>query len=142
MKNVIVRTGYAIAIGVAILLTTMTASAATVAEFQVPFQFFLGENLLPAGTYTVSVDTATNRFDMVSTEAAARVFLTRSTPRRNAGTETATLVFYRYGKTHVLRSVWKPGSSSGLSLPGSKIEREMTSMAAAPEIVSIGASAK
>jgi hypothetical protein len=142
MRNVIVTTAYVIAISIAVLLTVNTANAATVAEFQIPFHFFVGEKALPAGVYTVSLDNATNRFDMVSPEAVARVFLTGSTPRRNVVTDTGTLVFYRYGKTHVLRSFWTPGSSSGQNLPGSAILREMTNVAALPEIVSIGATSK
>ncbi len=67
MKNLTLKTSLRIAMGVLVLLSVTTASAATDGRFNIPFQFLMGDKVLPAGDYNVKIDTAeqTDRIDFL-----------------------------------------------------------------------------
>jgi hypothetical protein len=139
MKNLISKTTLRIALGLVVLLSVTTASAETAGRFQIPFQFLMGDKVLPAGDYKVTVDTANMRIQLSGWEGSASVYLTANSPNRTA-TDTGKLVFNKYGRILVLREMWKSGSSHGHELTTSKAEREIARQAGTSstlEIVSI-----
>jgi hypothetical protein len=108
MKNLISKTTVRIALGLVVLLSVTTASAETVGRFQIPFQFLMGDKVLPAGDYKVKIDTANMRIQLASWEDSASVNLTANTPHRVAA-DTGKLVFHKYGRVLVLREMWRSG---------------------------------
>jgi hypothetical protein len=139
MKNLIAKTSLRIAMGVVVLLSVTTASAETVGRFQVPFQFLMGDKVLPAGDYKVKIDTANMKIQLSSWEGSGSVNLTANTPHR-AVTNTGKLVFHKYGRVLALREMWRSGANYGHELTTSKAEREIAERAGAHstfEIVSI-----
>jgi hypothetical protein len=139
MKNLITKTTLRIALGLVVLLSVTTASAETVGRFQVPFQFLMGEKVLPAGDYKVNIDTANMRIQLASWEGSASVYLTANSLDR-ATVDTGKLVFHKYGRVLVLREMWRSGSNHGHELTVSKAEREVAKQAGASstlEVVSI-----
>jgi hypothetical protein len=129
MKNLMMKTGLRIATGLVLLLSAATASADTVGRFQIPFEFLMGDKLLPAGDYKVTLDTANGRLQLSSWEGSAAVNLSANTPHR-AATDTGKLVFRKYGRVLVLREMWRYGASYGHELITSKAEKEIAQKAA------------
>ena len=139
MKNLITKTTLRITMGLVALLSVTTASAETVGRFQIPFQFLMGDKVLPAGDYKVKIDTANMKIQLSSWEGSASVNLTANTPHRVAA-DTGKLVFHKYGRVLVLREMWRSGGHYGHELTTSKAEREIAKQAGAHstfEIVSI-----
>ena len=129
MNNLMMKTSLRIATGLVLLLSAATASADTVGRFQIPFEFLMGDKVLPAGDYKVTVDTDNRRIQLSSWEGSAAVNLTANTPHR-AATDTGKLVFRKYGRVLVLREMWRYGASYGHELITSKAEKEIAQKAA------------
>jgi hypothetical protein len=129
MKNLMMKTGLRIAIGLVFLLSATAASADTVGRFQIPFEFLMGDKVLPAGDYKVTVDTDNRRIQLSSWEGSAAVNLTANIPHR-AATDTGKLVFRKYGRVLVLREMWRCGANYGHELITSKAEKEIAQKAA------------
>lgn len=126
MKNATLKTSLRIAIGVLVLLSVTTASAAADGRFHIPFQFLMGNQVLPAGDYNVKIDTANKRIELTSWNGSAAVCLSANTPvRTTSEAEIGKLVFHKFGNVTVLREMWRSGARSGHELTVSKAEREM-----------------
>jgi hypothetical protein len=142
MKNLISKTSLRIAMGVLVLLSATTAGAAD-GRFHIPFQFLMGDKVLPAGDYNVTIDTANQRIEFASWQGSAGVSLSANTPiGATSDAKTGKLVFHRFGKVTVLRQMWRSGAKYGHELTSSKVEREMVKAGTAAsnvEIASLGA---
>jgi hypothetical protein len=94
---------------------------------KVPFDFRMGEKLMPAGQYLIhhSAGLLTVREQGGSTAA---MFLTLPEYRPHTPT-TGTLEFNRYGEDYFLAKIWAPGSRDGRSLTKSSAEKEIASRA-------------
>jgi hypothetical protein len=91
---------------------------------QIPFEFVVGDQTVPAGEYSVRTISSSNRALMIqNAEASISTFRLANaiTPKRNK-TE-ARLVFHRYGQNYFLREVWEGGETTGQELRESKQER-------------------
>jgi hypothetical protein len=93
---------------------------------KVPFDFRMGEKLMPAGLYLIhhSAGLLTVREQGGSNTAA--MFLTLPEYRPHTPT-TGTLEFNRYGENYFLAKIWAPGSRDGRSLTKSSTEKEIAS---------------
>jgi hypothetical protein len=142
MKNLTLKASLRIAMGVLVLLSVTTACAAADSRFHIPFQFLMGDKVLPAGDYNVKIDTANQRIELTSWQGSAAVCLSANTPiGAVSGAEPGKLVFHRFGKVTVLRQMWRSGAKYGHELSFSKAEREMVKAATASsniEIASLG----
>ena len=142
MKNLISKTSLRIATGVLILLSVTTAGAAADGRFHIPFQFMMGDKVLPAGDYNVKIDTANQRIELTSWNGSAGACLSANMPAGAVSkTETGKLVFHKFGKVAVLRQMWRSGAKYGHELTFSKAEREMVKAGTAStniEIASLG----
>jgi hypothetical protein len=128
MKDLIAKTGLRIAMCLVVLLSVATASAESVGWYKIPFQFLMGDKVLPAGEYKVEIDRANMRIQLSSGEYSAGVFLTANTPHR-AAADIGKLVFHKYGSVLVLREAWRSGANYGHELTASKAEREIIKQA-------------
>lgn len=146
MNNIVTKTALGIVIGLLALATAASADPVAAGRFQVPFPFQVGETALPAGDYTVKVDSLTNRIELASWNGSAGLMLTANAPRRNvAGSRTGKLVFHKCGNIWVLREMWRSGATYGHQLPASSMEREMAKQGTTydrDEITHIGASSE
>lgn len=89
----------------------------------IPFAFYAGKAMLPAGSYTihdsnhvlwVSADPG-GKSAMVLTNGAYRV----------APADTGQLVFHRYGSSYFLSRIWAPGAREGVGLGETRQEKEL-----------------
>ena len=122
----------------AALLVALSAFGQQRVRFDVPFEFSVGNAVMPAGQYDVTVAAGTMRTVITCVDCKAGALLL-PVPG-NEDSEPATtgkLVFNRYGGSYFLSAIWAPGASVGAALPMSKSEKERALKAlphAAPQL--------
>jgi hypothetical protein len=126
-------------IAFAVALLAVTAGyAQTKLIADIPFEFAVGQKVLPAGEYTVNPSAVPGTL-LISGQNAG-VFSVTIPSSTNSGTVPGSkLVFNRYGNTYFLSQVWNAGIQRGYRLPKSKAEREMARNAAGMELASVPA---
>jgi len=116
-----------------LLIAGLTAASATIANgqskkrlvVQVPFDFNLGDQAVPAGQYDVIIPSNTGGALWVLNHDGEpqRMILGHSAER--GGKMIAKLVFHRYGSTYFLAQAWMSGDSAGCELSKTKQERAL-----------------
>jgi len=109
-------------------LTLLTAAAFAQSggwQIDIPFEFRVGETLLPAGHYSVHPEVMTKVLAIQCFECKASAMILTNGVEAPKVPETAKLVFNRYGNKYFLATVWTPGYSTGRQLPKSAAEREV-----------------
>jgi hypothetical protein len=110
-------------------LFLMPALAPVYAEsmkFEVPFDFVAAQSTLPAGEYRVSQNQPTQGVvRLISSKGSSAAVCLTQAIQSNRPSNTAKLVFNRYGNHYFLSQVWSPGTDRGQVLPPSKAEREI-----------------
>jgi hypothetical protein len=127
-----------------VLLLGASATSAGSIELRadIPFDFMVGNKMLPAGTYTVSRP-ADNTLQIRNQKVNHGIASVLAKIMGSAKTQgLTTLIFNRYGDRYFLSQVWTKGSANGYSVQKSSQEREFAKELAAkgvpgPEIVSV-----
>lgn len=119
---------------VGLMTLSLLVSAATVSpalaksvdgmKAQIPFDFYVGDRLAPAGEYTVSALTGDEAVLRICNGRQGNTVLTNSTSERSEGRGHARLVFRKYGDQYFLTAVWGD-DKMGRSLRESKRERSL-----------------
>ena len=96
-------------------------------RFQVPFEFNIGNTLLPAGEYRLSiVNPSSNRSLVRLTSADGKsTTMTHTIDVDGWASRTAKLSFWHYGNRYFLAQVWMADEATGLAIPASKSERAL-----------------
>ena len=92
----------------------------------VPFDFYVGKTVLPAGTYSV-YNTSTHTGDgflLRDAEGEVKAVFSGSQVQSEESRTDARLEFRSYGDKHFLARVWAAGNNIGRELPQSQFERE------------------
>lgn len=93
-------------------------------KVEVPFDFHVGERLMPAGRYTIRRAAAdTNRTLVVAGEGEGERAAVATAPVAGREARRTALVFHRYGGEHFLRAAWTAGETEGREFAESKRER-------------------
>jgi hypothetical protein len=107
----------------------------------IPFDFNVNNDKLPAGKYWISRAQQNNGDQVLqiqSAEGKATVLrLTIPVITRNP-MNRGTVVFHRYGDEYFLFEVWPAGSSTGREFPKSRGERELARKSQEQQIVRVG----
>lgn len=112
----------------------------------VPFDFYVRDRLMPAGTYAItplSADGALLRISSAENDAAVSVMTNSADPDRQHASG-ARLLFRRYGSQYFLAAAWRD-AESGRALARTKRERSLAqetplaARAAQPAIVTVAA---
>jgi len=92
----------------------------------IPFDFVVGNQKLPAGEYTVSNQGSVNQAILIRSDEgnSAALSLTQSCSSLNPSAKTK-LVFHTMGGRYFLYQIWTQGNYSGQQLPKSKAEVEL-----------------
>ena len=88
----------------------------------IPFNFVVGSNKLPAGTYTFSSPDNV-ALDVQNDKQHATVL--SSVRADDVQSEKVRLIFNMYGDQYFLSKILYPGSNLNLKLPVSKLEKQM-----------------
>ena len=108
-------------------------------QMSVPFQFLLGNKVLPSGNYSVEIDKRAHTLVMSNATEYASIILAASSVFRGKNTaESGRLGFDLYETDHVLRRVWLNGEMRGYVIPLTKAGRELArKLSAQPSSVEV-----
>jgi hypothetical protein len=119
---------FVLAISAAAVLGTTGLYAQTGVAANVPFNFTVGTEKMPAGEYTVRpVSTANGVLQMLSVETGKSVLVNAPSTlsiHKGKESELGKIIFHRYGDRYFFSEVWTPYGLKGHAKP-SKLEREI-----------------
>lgn len=132
MKREILKSFTMLMLTVALAALTVQAQSANQMKANIPFQFTIGNQTLPAGDYIVryvNQDSGKTALLFKSADGrTSRIVNMMSTQKTDVQTK-ASLVFNQYGESYFLSEVWTGGDQYGLALPKSRTERDLNQMA-------------
>ena len=129
------------------MLAVAPASAKSVdgVRAQIPFDFHVGDSLLPAGEYTINALTDDDVALRIGDGKRGTIALTDSKQAKAGSEARSRLIFHKYGDQYFLAAVWG-ADQTGRELRESKRERRLRremrvaqSGGAAMEIVTVNA---
>lgn len=127
-------TTLALIVGVAFMAAVVSANGQTSigVTANIPFEFVVGDQTLPAGKYTA--ETITMGSQVLAIRGQNKAALRQSNSlRANKVPDKGKLVFHRYGQRYFLSEVWAAGDQTGRQLRKSREERNIeTQLAAIP----------
>ena len=105
---------------------TVSAQSERIGVINIPFNFIIGQKILPAGEYTIrpnQTDSKTVWLVQGNDTQAGAFFLTIPVLARETQEKTR-LVFHKYGDQYFLSQIWTAGDNSGreLSMPRKEVE--------------------
>jgi hypothetical protein len=130
MKRLLFTAGLLTALGCSLSAQTATARA------EVPFDFRMGQSIMPAGKYVVQQSGAVLTVREEGGANKSAILLTLPTSRASVSPQPK-LEFHRYGSDYFLAAVWNQDSHEGRALPRSKSEEELSRHAEFVETASI-----
>ncbi|MCA1614405.1 MAG: hypothetical protein LC800_09780 [Acidobacteria bacterium] len=102
---------------------TARAQSPVQIRINVPFDFYVGDQLLPAGEYTVRRAAAGANNTLVVAGGGERAARQTSVIEGGREADATKLVFHRYADQHFLVSLWTEGERTGRGFRPSKRER-------------------
>jgi hypothetical protein len=107
----------------------------------IPFDFNVGTKTLPAGEYTiVQVNPASGSAVLqLRSKDGSGSAMVQMNPVMGKASDSAHLVFHRYGNQYFFSQSWIDGEGSGLQAPKPRVERELASIKATNETVAMTA---
>jgi hypothetical protein len=114
-------------LGFGLLLAVSGAQAQeTRVKAHIPFDFVVGNQVLPAGEYMVASEGSTNRAIVIrSNDRKTAILSTTYSCSSSKPSDTSKLVFHRLAGRYFLSQVWAQGNTWGQQLQQSKAEIEM-----------------
>ena len=116
------------ALSIFVLLVTVAAFGSWTERLavEVPFDFYVGDRAMPAGTYVVDSTTANGSVLTFEHKTRAKQVVVPTTPAERSTSGKSELVFNRLGDTYFLAKIWNQTSNTGRQLSVSGTEREMS----------------
>jgi hypothetical protein len=114
---------FALSIAALFRATPAQAQSSYSLRMSVPFQFVAGQQVLPAGQYTFTVDSAFHVLKIQSrkgTETSLVPILAVSDRGSRGNLDKGMLRFAKTDGVQVLSGVWRPGSEEGIQTVPSK----------------------
>lgn len=110
------------------LLTALTvgsiyAQTGTTVAATIPFQFHVGDRLMPAGEYRLTQNNLGGTTLTSKDDATLRLFLATNSVGNGEESKGSRLEFHRYGDSYFLWRIWS--LEEGRQLPKSRAEREV-----------------
>jgi hypothetical protein len=114
-------------LGLGLLLAVSAAQAqGTRVKADIPFDFVVGNRVLPAGEYMLASEGATNQLIVIrSSDNKTAILSLANSCSYSKPSETSKLVFHHLAGRYFLSQVWQEGNSEGRQLPKSRIEVQM-----------------
>ena len=120
--------------GLLLMLTAISVSAQSERSktTTIPFDFIVGQKILPAGEYTVRPNRkdSANVWLLQSRDGHASTLFTTMPVQASKTQEEAKLVFHKYGEQYFLSQIWTLGDATGRELMTRRLEREVAKNAA------------
>ena len=126
--------------GLSAFLAVTAAVAQDRLQAQVPFNFRVGQSVMPSGSYLISQSGPVGTIVIRSADQRSNAIVITNAVQSDQNASTGKLVFRRYGDIYFLSQVWKPGNDRGHQLIQTRTEREMaaaTPMPSGTEVASV-----
>ena len=94
-------------------------------NFRAPFDFVVGDAVLPAGEYTIRVVSIPGLLSFRSTDGAVSAFINSLPLQKTATEDRYRLVFHRYGSHYYVSEISTPGYRTGRTLIQAPAELEV-----------------
>jgi hypothetical protein len=129
-------------LGLGLLLAVSAAQAQeTRVKASIPFDFVVGNQILPAGEYMVSSLGSTNEALVIRSDDSKTAILSLTNSCSSSKpSDTSKLVFHHLAGRYFLSQVWAAGNSGGRQLPTSRIEVQLAKNNNARDEVALAAS--
>jgi hypothetical protein len=129
-------------LGLGLLLAVSAAQAQeTRVKASIPFDFVVGNQILPAGEYMVSSLGSTNEALVIRSDDSKTAILSLTNSCSSSKpSDTSKLVFHHLAGRYFLSQVWAAGNSGGRQLPTSHIEVQLAKNNNARDEVALAAS--
>jgi hypothetical protein len=115
-----------LALAVTLLAACVSLNAQSIRlSADIPFEFWAGRSLLPAGQYTVERSHNSPSLVVLRSSEDTRTAMVLVSPA-DAGTAKPTLLFHRYGNAHFLAALWNSLGAAAALVP-TAAEKEMAS---------------
>ena len=102
-------------------------------QANIPFDFQVGNNVLPAGEYRLEPMNSTLLIRSTENSKHALMILVRNCTGRKEQ-DKSKLVFHRYGSNYFLSKIWVAGETAGSEVPTGNREKEIAKSGAATEV--------
>jgi len=114
-------------LGLGLLLVVSGAQAQeTRVKANIPFDFVVGNHVLPAGEYMVASEGATNQvLEIRSYDGKTGILSLTNSCSSSKPSGTSKLVFHRLAGRYFLSQVWAAGNSGGRELRKSRMEVQL-----------------
>ena len=111
----------------------INAQSRQVIKAQVPFEFIVNGNILPAGECAIEAQGDGLTYLQVSS-GSHRVFVVPSATESLTAPAESKLVFHRYGDRYFLSTISREGNNRGYELQAGKAEKELRAQKAAEDV--------
>jgi len=122
-----------IALGVGVASAQSTAPM----NFRTPFAFTVGDQLLPAGAYTVQVVSVTGTLLFSKPDGTASGFISSLPLQKTEFENRSKLVFHRYGSSYYLSEIWTTGYRTGRTIMQHPSELKLAKNIGEPQHVTL-----
>ncbi len=120
-----------------LLSVDLAQAQSTKARATIPFAFYWGEGMLPAGNYDVTSFEYGGILRLTNRDTRTSAVFNTISVSRLASEANPKLIFHRYGDDYFLAEMWWGGRSDGRKLLPSKAERELARGGSPARIVSV-----
>lgn len=112
---------------IAAVCTVASAQVSRTVVVNVPFDFVVGNERLPAGEYTVRPVSRNSEKTLLvrSLDGSAAATVITNAVESGAATDKAKLNFTRYEDQYFLAQIWTPGSRAGREVPKSRLQKNL-----------------
>ena len=110
-------------VAVVAILAVNVAVAQSPTKVNVPFNFIVGQQAMPAGSY--ELQKVGDRATLIASADGAAKKIVLSYHCESREMQDPKLVFDKIGDRYFLSQIWMTQSESGLQLPASKLEKEV-----------------
>jgi hypothetical protein len=124
MKKQVLKIFSMLSLFVTLAAGSVYAQSAMRLKVNIPFEFSVGNEALPAGEYTVRQRFQGHLVIQSADGSATKTFPTIGA-RASKTPNKSSLVFHRYGDEYFLSRIWTTGDNTGHELFKSRAEREL-----------------
>ena len=113
-------------LALALAAPSLFAQSTQPIKFITPFTFDVGDQVLPAGEYVISVPASTGVLKIVSTDGRYSAFFNSTGIEKLDPDTHFRLVFHRYATQYYLSEIWAPEFRNGRYVIPNKTEKQNT----------------